>query len=64
MGPSHLNVSAAKAELKAAAEMFASHGISAEDDLCMAAIRYAAAKRRRNNSRDAWKRKHRLGELP
>ena len=53
-----LSVTSAKERLRSAALAFARLGN--EENLYSAALQFAAAKRRRNDSRDAWKLKHRL----
>lgn len=53
-----LSVGEAIERLQASARAFANDGKNGP--LLTAAIQYAAAKKRRNDSRDAWKIKHRL----
>lgn len=56
-----LNVSDALERLKQAAVDFADTGAAGEIRLVKAALQFASAKKRRQDSRDAWKIKHRLG---
>lgn len=57
-----MNVTLALERLKIAAHEYCASVTGNDESLCKAALLYAAAKRKRANSRDKWKMRKRLGE--